>query len=481
MKRNICILVFLLGTIHLSLRAQESAVSKPLRFRIPYEDYLRNYIEPRVAAWTAWDRYVESPKQYEERVSEENTKKKYAEWKTEADSIYQKKFAETVRWKQFRLVGNYDPENETVMVGSEQFGPFAVHVPKGDAARQFVAQFDSLQVVGFDFIFTGGDAVALNRLTFALPSLGQQFAYDSHTPLQHKEVGDMAIVHRVEIPIDQPVPATRERTSAFLDDGLNVDSVIPRTDRVNEDVYGVIIGNENYFYESVTRFSANDATVFYEYCTRTLGIPAGNLSLKKDATYGDMLNAIQFLKNAATAKNGNIRLLFYFSGHGMSDLKENNMYLLPVDCSSNTLQAALKAETLYKELSDMKTLSATVFLDACFSGKSSEGALTALMDGAGIEITPREASLYGNLVVFSATTDAEIAYPYEARQHRMFTYFLLKKLQAEKGDVTYFDLAGYVTNQVKSHAFDINKKMQTPKVQGSHDITGVWGNWKLIK
>lgn len=194
-----------------------------------------------------------------------------------------------------------------------------------------------------------------------------------------------------------------------------------------------------------------------------------------------MLTSIQFLKNAAKAKNGNTHVLFYFSGHGMSDIKSNGMHLLPVDCSSTTLQAAVKAETLYKDLADMNTLSATVFLDACFSGKSSEGVLNALVDGAGIEVTPRKEVLNGNLVVFSATTDAEIAYPYIEKQHRMFTYFLLKKLQESKGDASYADLAIYLINNVKSHAFDINRKVQTPQVQTSKSIAEVWKNWKLIK
>lgn len=261
----------------------------------------------------------------------------------------------------------------------------------------------------------------------------------------------------------------------------DVDADIPQTDIINSDVYAVIIGNEDYAYESTTRFSARDAGIFYEYCRKTLGIPSQNITVKENATYGDMLRSIQFLSDASKAKNGNIRILFYYSGHGMADLRDNSMYLIPVDGSSLLPQAALKAEYLYKALSDMRSLSATVFLDACFSGKSSEGALAALMDGAGIEITPREESLYGNLVVFSATSEAEIAYPYEEKQHRMFTYFLLKKLQETKGDATYADLATYVISHVKSHAFDVNRKTQTPKVQTSFDITETWKEWKFVR
>jgi len=479
MNRFVFFTVLLASAIHLSLRAQEGAVSRPLQFRMPYEDYLRNYIEPRKEAWIRWDRFEESPGQYRERVSEENQLLKYAEWKAEADSIYKHRYMATVRWDRFRLAGNYDPVNETVLVGSDLFGLFAVHVPRGEPAREFVGQFDALRAADPDFIFLGGDTVLLNRLTFELPSLGRQFAYDSRSRHLYSEV-EVAEVTRVEILAGQPVrPAVPSIN--MVDDGLDVGAFIPETGHVNDDIYGVIIGNENYFYEENTRFSINDATVFHEYCVRTLGIPASNLLLRRDATYGDMLNSMQFLRNAASARNGKIRIIFYFSGHGMSDIKDNTMYLLPVDCSSNTLAAALKAETLYKELSDMKALSATVFLDACFSGKSSTGLLAALVDGRGIEIVPRESSLLGNLVVFSATTDAEIAYPYEDKRHGMFTYFLLKKLQANRGDVTYSDLANFIINNVKSYSFDINRQPQTPKVRGSHDITEVWHNWKLIK
>lgn len=104
----------------------------------------------------------------------------------------------------------------------------------------------------------------------------------------------------------------------------------------------------------------------------------------------------------------------------------------------------------------------------------------ALVDGAGIEVTPRKETLSGNLVVFSATTDAEIAYPYEEKQHRMFTYFLLKKLQESKGETSYADLATYLCNNVNA-AFDVNRKMQTPQVQTSMSISEVWKNWKLTK
>lgn len=354
-----------------------------------------------------------------------------------------------------------------------------VKVPRGKTAREFISYFDSVKVSQPDFYFSD-NYIGLDKLTFILPN-GQQAVYDSRAQNTYAHLNisyDPELTKLRELNIEN---RNRQITQQPISNLSDVDMQIPQTGITNDETYAVIIGNEHYHYESQTRFSSNDAKVFYQYCTNTLGIPSRNIFSKTDATYGDMLTSIQFLKNAVKAKNGNVHIVFYFSGHGMSDIKTNGMHLLPVDCSSTTLQAALKAENLYRDLADMRALSATVFLDACFSGKSDEGALTALVDGAGIEVTPRKEILNGNLVVFSATTDAEIAYPYEEKQHRMFTYFLLKKLQESKGTTSYADLATYLINNVKSHAFDVNRKMQTPQVQTSRAISEVWKNWKLIK
>ena len=44
----------------------------------------------------------------------------------------------------------------------------------------------------------------------------------------------------------------------------------------------------------------------------------------------------------------------------------------------------------------------------------------------------------------------------------MFTYFFPKKLQETKGNVTFGELANYVTTEVKKQSIVINGKMQTP-------------------
>lgn len=61
----------------------------------------------------------------------------------------------------------------------------------------------------------------------------------------------------------------------------------------------------------------------------------------------------------------------------------------------------------------------------------------------------------------------------------MFTYFLLKKLQDTKGDVTIGELSDYIIKQVMRTSVDVNGTLQTPKPSYSMDMEQIWRNLKL--
>jgi hypothetical protein len=64
----------------------------------------------------------------------------------------------------------------------------------------------------------------------------------------------------------------------------------------------------------------------------------------------------------------------------------------------------------------------------------------------GIAIRAKPGAPQGNMVVFSAAQGDETAYPNHEKGHGMFTYFLLKKLQETKGDVTLSELGEIVSD-----------------------------------
>ena len=116
-------------------------------------------------------------------------------------------------------------------------------------------------------------------------------------------------------------------------------------------------------------------------------------------------------------------------------------------------------------------------MDACFSGSQrGEGKLAS---ARGVVLKAKAEVPQGNMVVFSAATGDETAYPYQEKGHGMFTYFLLKKLQESKGDCTLQELGEYIQTNVKQQSVIINRKSQTPTVVPSIGIGDSWRTMKL--
>ena len=102
-----------------------------------------------------------------------------------------------------------------------------------------------------------------------------------------------------------------------------------------------------------------------------------------------------------------------------------------------------------------------------------------LANARGVKIIPKDDIIKGNMIVFSAATGEETAYPYKEKEHGLFTYFLLKKLQDTKGNVDYQTLSGYIIENVKKQSIVVNQKSQTPQVNTSIAIQNTWQAMKI--
>ncbi|WP_298106822.1 caspase family protein, partial [uncultured Bacteroides sp.] len=103
-----------------------------------------------------------------------------------------------------------------------------------------------------------------------------------------------------------------------------------------------------------------------------------------------------------------------------------------------------------------------------------------LASARGVAIKAKPEAPKGNMVVFSAAQGDETAYPYEDKGHGLFTYFLLKKLQETKGQVSLGELAQYVQQQVSRRSIVTNGKSQTPCVTPSETVVETWKG-KMLK
>ena len=152
-------------------------------------------------------------------------------------------------------------------------------------------------------------------------------------------------------------------------------------------------------------------------------------------------------------------------------------YLLPIDGIGSDPESAYSLKELYNKLGGADARSVTIFLDACFSGSKRDGGMLASARGVAIKI--KSSAPKGSIIAFTAAQGDETAYPYNDMKHGLFTYYLLKKLQETKGEVTLGDLSDYLIEEVGRESFVKNGKKQTPTVIVSDNLREVWKSLKL--
>ena len=256
----------------------------------------------------------------------------------------------------------------------------------------------------------------------------------------------------------------------------DVDLNIPLGNLKRENTFALIIANENYQEEEIVPNALNDGAVFAEYCEKTLGIPSNNIKYVADATLNVIRRQVNWLCQVMDAYQGQANIIFYYAGHGIPDESNMSSYILPVDGYGTDVSSGYGLDKLYSELSSKPAKSVIVLLDACFSGAKRDGGMLASARGVAIKVKQNKPK--GNMIIMSAAQGDETAYPYEEKMHGMFTYYLLKKLQETKGDVTLGELADYVTTEVKKRSIIINGKMQTPSIKVASELDN---NWKILK
>ncbi|WP_289640995.1 caspase family protein, partial [uncultured Muribaculum sp.] len=245
----------------------------------------------------------------------------------------------------------------------------------------------------------------------------------------------------------------------------------------SKSTFAVIIANESYANVPRVEAALNDGETFSKYCNLTLGIPKENIRVYKDATLGKMLRAIADIRNVVKSVDGNADVIFYYAGHGMPDESTKDAFLLPVDGDAMVSESCISLGKLYSDLGDMGANSVMVFLDACFSGGNRSGGM--LTAARGVAIKPKQTSPKGNMFTLSAASGQETAMPYKEKNHGLFTYYLLKKLQESKGNVTLKELSDYVIDNVRRQATIVNKKPQTPQVSTSGNMAVEWTKRKI--
>ena len=447
---------------------------------IPYFDvFAQQSIEKSMNKWKEKDPY-ETIQEYKQRVNEETAKEKQKELQKILMDEYVQRFAKNMTVADMKIMP-YDAENQSFLIESP-YGNIVLKVPRTDnEARMFAENWASVKVYNQKFVIAD-KKLALASLTFSTPT-GKLYEYNNQQVLAYNQTEVAANFAPIDYGMLANSEGSRSKVTVSKSEvvvGLSdVDVNIPTIRSNNTKTFAVIIANEDYTLVPTVPMAGNDGDIFAQYCEQTLGLPKENILTYPNATYGKMIRAVQDITNIAKAYQ-DIRIIFYYAGHGIPNEATRDAFLLPIDADGTQTEACYPLKRLYNELSSLGAQSVVVFLDACFSGATGDGS-TLMASARGIALRARQENPTGNLVVFSAASGDETAYPYQEQRHGLFTYYLLKKLQSTKGNVTLGELSQYVIENVKQKSVVINRKMQTPVVTCSPDLQNDWRKIKLKK
>ena len=454
---------------------------------LSYSYRAKSFIKEKIEIWKKKKEY-ETTTQWRERVNEGNQRAKVTQLLDSARTKYIKEMAP----KEIKCsIMSYDADDGVYKMRCDNLNTYKGYIYGGSEKQDVVAgewvytyakvpvseapafkeNFDKVKIeptycIAKNYLGIASCKFTLNGKTYVSPVL-----YDDETANVQIDLPPLEIDLGGGKKNDMASSSNQEK----IDDTL--DKNIPSTNVSNNRTFVVIIGNEKYSQVANVPYAERDAKVFAEYCRKTLGVPDKNVRTYGNATYAGFVQAINDIKKIAEAYNGDLSVVFYYAGHGVPNEQSKDAYLLPVDADGKQMDVCYSVGKLYKELNGMNAKNVVVFMDACFSGSQRGDGMLA--SARGVALKAKAETPQGKMVVFSAATGDETAYPYKEKGHGLFTYFLLKKLQESKGDCTLGELGEYIQQNVRQQSVVINRKSQSPTVMPSQTMIESWKNMKL--
>ncbi|MEL6133511.1 MAG: caspase family protein [Bacteroidota bacterium] len=412
------------------------------------EKETQHEVNERLKAWMEKGA-TENPDLFVQRISARNREQKARLWTQEKINDYGLAMValDVIDYK-------YDARNQVFKLDIAGVKPIYIKVPnETDEADLLIDQIRNLKLLQPQFTLTRDKQFALIYVEVYNPINDETYFYDSDTEIKFRQevIRVDAEPYNVADLIDAPTRQELESDGVYVieKEVFGVDENIPDNGVVDKNTYALIIGNEDYTskqtglnVEQNVAYAERDATIFREYCMKTMGVPKDNIIFKVNEGYVEMKRAINKLKELGLNKEGNVRLIVYYAGHGLPDEETREAYILPVNGSGNDLEgSAIKLDWLYNTLSEVPTKQTLVFLDACFSGGSRQPSSSGITRKVKIPQKTSVNKYKGNIVVFAASSGIQSALSAKESFHGLFTYHLLKKLKESRGSIPLGELA----------------------------------------
>ena len=238
----------------------------------------------------------------------------------------------------------------------------------------------------------------------------------------------------------------------------------------NEDDFAIVVGIEKYSSLPPADFAERDASAMKNHLL-ALGYPERNVIvlMGQNATKTGIEKYVESWLPRNVHENS--RVLVYFSGHGAPDPVSGEAYLVPWDGDPKFLDTTgYPISRLYRKLNELKAKQVIVAMDSCFSGAGGRSVMARGARPLVSKIDLGDSDL-GKVVVLAAAGGDEITGSIESEEHGLFTYQLLKGLNASHGDATVASLFGYLKPKVQDAARRDNRD-QTPQLLPPSALTG---------
>ena len=179
----------------------------------------------------------------------------------------------------------------------------------------------------------------------------------------------------------------------------------------------------------------------------------------KDPLYPTRINIEEKLDILLTYAHPYDTILFYFSGHGISD-ESGNGYILPVDTVMDKVNyTSIKVDQIIKKLNEKKITKSLIVLDACRDVVST----TRSANKEGLQADKFQNAEVG--ATFFSTKAGYYSFEDPASDFGVFTKYMAYGMEGkadENGDgiVTFGELEDYVQREVNNWSLANNKKQK---------------------
>lgn len=232
----------------------------------------------------------------------------------------------------------------------------------------------------------------------------------------------------------------------------------------DETKFALVIGVESYQAVPKAEHAVRDARSVKAHL-KAAGYPERNVIFLVDQQAGK--SAFEKYLEAWLPRNTDERstVLFYFSGHGAPGTEKGEAYLMPSDADAKfTETTGYPVKRLYAKLNALKARRVLVAMDACFSGAGPRSVLGKGLRPLVSKVDDGGGSV-GRVGALTASASDEMTGSDDVSGHGLFTYHLLKALNARGGKATLKELFESLSPKVRDAARRDNRD-QTPQLLG---------------